>query len=76
MGFAASPGVLRVAGALPFLGPWIFLAVFVWMLISTVIAVRQALDYRSTVRAVGVCFIGFVANVVISIVVASLFGFR
>ncbi len=76
MGFAASPGVLRVGGMLPFLGPLIFLAVSVWMLISTVIAVRQALDYRSTGRAVGVCLIGAAANVVISIVVASLFGFR
>ena len=76
MGFAASPGVLRVGGMLPFLGPLILIAVFVWMLISTVIAVRQALDYRSTGRAAGVCLIGAAAYVVISIVVASLFGFR
>ena len=28
-------------------------------LIAAVVAVRQALDYRSTLRAIGVCTIGF-----------------
>ena len=76
MGFASSPGVLRVAGALPFLGPWIFLAVFVWILVATVIAVRQALDYKSTGRAVGVCLIGWIVNIVISAIFFGLFGLR
>jgi hypothetical protein len=35
------------------------------MLVATVIAVRQALDYTSTPRAVGVCLIGWLVQVVI-----------
>lgn len=50
------------------------LVVAVWMLVAMVIAVRQALDYTSTARAVGVCLIGFVINVVVMAAVAMLFG--
>jgi hypothetical protein len=32
----------------------------VWMLAAFVIAVRQALDYSSTLRALGVCVLGWV----------------
>ena len=32
---------------------------------AVVVAVRQALDYRSTGRAVGVCIIGWVVQIVI-----------
>jgi hypothetical protein len=35
------------------------------MLTAMIIAVRQALDYRSTFRAVGVCVIGWVVQVVV-----------
>jgi len=34
----------------------------VWMLVAMIIAVRQALDYQSTLRAVGVCIIGWIAQ--------------
>jgi hypothetical protein len=40
-------------------------AVTIWMLIAMIIAVRQALDYESTFRAVGVCLMGWVIFVVI-----------
>jgi hypothetical protein len=65
LGFAASPGVLRVFGVLPILGDIVFVATAVWMLITMVVAVRQALDYRSTGRAVIVCLIGWVLHVVV-----------
>jgi hypothetical protein len=35
------------------------------MLIAMIIAVRQALDYRSTVRSIAVVFIGWILNVVV-----------
>ena len=38
------------------------------MLVAMVVAVRQALDYRSTWRAVGVCLVGWVLSIVISVV--------
>jgi len=64
-GFAASPGLLRVLGVIPLIGGLIMPAVTIWMLVAMIIAVRQALDYQSTGRAVGVCLIGWVVFVVI-----------
>ncbi len=64
-GFSASPGLLRVLGVIPFLGGLITLVVSIWMLVAMIIAVRQALDYQSTGRAVGVCLIGWFVFVVI-----------
>ena len=64
IGFAASPGVLKVFGVVPLLGGLISFAVSIWMLVAMVIAVRQALDYKSTGRAIGVCLIGWVIYVI------------
>ena len=38
---------------------YVFAATLLWMLVAMVVAVRQALDYTSTLRAVAVCAIGF-----------------
>ena len=59
IGFAASPGILRVFAGVRGLGPVIALVAGVWMLVAMVVAVRQALDYRTTGRAVAVCVVGF-----------------
>ena len=74
LGFAQSPGLARVLGIIPVLGPIVLLVVSLWTLATMVIAVRQALDYTSTVRAVGVCVVGWVLSLVIALVVAVLFG--
>ena len=60
IGFSAAPGFLRVVGLIPWVGALLSFAVEVWMLAAMVVAVRQALDYRSTGRAVLVCAVGFV----------------
>jgi len=70
-GFAAAPGLLRVLGVIPFLGGVIMPAVTIWMLIAMIIAVRQALDYQSTGRAVGVCLIGWFVFVVIMLMISG-----
>jgi hypothetical protein len=59
VGFAQAPGVLRVLAIIPVLGELIRAVVDVWVLIATVVAVRQALDYQSWPRALGVCAIGW-----------------
>jgi hypothetical protein len=41
------------------------------MLVAMVIAVRQALDYKSTARAVGVCVLGWLVLLVVNLL---LFG--
>jgi hypothetical protein len=64
IGFATSPSVLRVLGVVGPLRGLVFLVTAVWGLVAVVIAVRQALDYRSTGRAVAVCLIGWVVQTV------------
>ncbi|MGD9057449.1 MAG: YIP1 family protein [Desulfobacterales bacterium] len=65
IGFSSSPGVLRVLAIIPTLGAIVNFIVGIWMLVAMVIAVRQALDYDSTWRAVGVCLIGWIVQAVI-----------
>jgi len=72
-GFSSSPGVLRIFGVVPLLGTIIFVVCGIWMLVAMIIAVRQALDYKSTWRAVGVCFIGWLIQGVLFWIVFSLF---
>ena len=65
LGFASAPGIIRVLGLVPLLGPVVFFISGIWMLAATVVAVRQALDYTSTLRAVAVCIIGWVIQFVV-----------
>jgi hypothetical protein len=74
IGFAQSPGVLRVFGAVPFVGWLLNLAVWVWMLAAMVVAVRQALDYTGTGRAVAVCVIGWLIAFSVAMVTALFLG--
>ena len=71
IGFATSPGILRVLGVVPVLGPIVFVVTTVWTLVAVIVAVRQALDYRSTARAVGVCIIGWLVQVAILVVLGG-----
>ena len=74
IGFAQAPGILRVLGFLPFLR-WIVLTVTgIWIIAAFVIAVRQALDYRSTGRALLVCLLGFVFYIVVFGIFMRLLG--
>lgn len=73
-GFSSSPGLIRVLGIIPGLGTVVFVVASVWMLISMVIAVRQALDYTATWRAVAVCAIGWIIQTAILVLLFSLFG--
>jgi hypothetical protein len=58
-GFAAAPGLLRPLGAIAGLYWPVFLCTGVWMLVAMIIAIRQALDYTSTLRAFAVAVIGW-----------------
>ena len=70
IGFAASPGILRILGVIPGIGGLIYIISTVWMLVAMVIAIRQALDYTSTARAAVVCVI----TGMIGVIMAALFG--
>ncbi len=70
--FAGSPGLLRLLGLLPGWAVPVFVLASIWMLAAFVVAVRQALDYTSTLRAVAVCFFGWLAYSLLFILLDSL----
>ena len=72
IGFSSAPGVIRVLGVIPALTGLVFLVASIWMLVAMVIAVRQALDYTGTLRAVGVCLIGWIVQILIVAVLLAL----
>jgi hypothetical protein len=75
LGFSSSPGVLRLLGIIPGLTVVVFGVVSVWMLVTMVVAVRQALDYTSVVRAIVVCTIGWlIVLLLLLLFVSSLAG--
>ncbi|MFV1951522.1 MAG: YIP1 family protein [Nitrospinota bacterium] len=74
IGFASSPGLIRALGIIPGLRGIVFLFASIWMLVAMVIAVRQALDYKSTLRAVGVCMIGWIIQILIIMLLFSIWG--
>jgi hypothetical protein len=73
LAFAAAPGILRVVGVLPALAWPAFVVTSVWMLAAMVVAVRQALDYRSTLRAITVCALGWLLSLAVAAVIGVFF---
>lgn len=74
IGFSSAPGFLRVLGITPVLGPAVYAIVSIWMLFAMVVAVRQALDYTTTGRALGVCVIGWALSLIIAGAIATVFA--
>ena len=54
IGFSSAPGLIRVFGFTPELMSVTFIGSSFWMLACMVVAVRQALDYKSLWKALGV----------------------
>ena len=66
IGFSSSPGLICAFGIFhPALAVFLGIASTLWMLVAMVIAVRQALDYQSTGRAIGVVLIGGLVGVLV-----------
>lgn len=74
LGFSSAPGVIRVLGLIPGLTQAVFIVASAWMIAAMVVAVRQALDYKSTGRAIGVCVIGWVIQAVFLALLLAIFG--
>jgi hypothetical protein len=62
IGFANAPCLLRIFALIPGAASLVFSISGVWRLAAMVVAVRQALDYSSTWRAVVVCLIGLLID--------------
>lgn len=69
IGFSYAPNLFAVFAFIPLLGGVVRVVVACWLLAATVIAVRQALDYKSTLRAVAVVLIGWLLFVLITTLV-------
>ncbi len=65
IGFAYAPQLFAFFAFVPFIGVIVSTIVAFWVLAATILAVRQALDYENTWRAVAVVLIGWLIFVVI-----------
>lgn len=73
-GFAAAPGLLQVFALLPGMAVPVFSVTTAWMFAAMVVAVRHALDYRSTRQALAVCALAAGLCVVVAVVAGVAFG--
>ena len=74
LGFAATPGFAAVLASVPQLAITVFIGTVVWMMAAMVVAVRQALDYEHTSRAIAVVVLGAVLALTIALGLGMLFG--
>lgn len=68
-GFAQTPGLLNVLVFIPVVGLVIFIVTWVWQVAAMVVAVRQMLDYRSTLRAIFVILIAVIPVIIGNVIV-------
>ncbi|MFL5541758.1 MAG: Yip1 family protein [Longimicrobiaceae bacterium] len=71
LGFAQSPGVLGILAFIPILGWLVAFVVWIWCLVTAVVAIRQALDF-DTGKAVATAVI---AGIVVFVVTAAIMAF-
>jgi hypothetical protein len=74
LGFAAAPGMFRAFEV--FGGTrWFVLPITgIWMVVAMTIGVRQALDYSTTGRAIGLALLGWTVSVGVALVIGLLFS--
>ena len=73
-GFAQTPGLLNVFLFVPTVGGFIVFLAFLWQLVCMVVAVRQSLDYTSTLRAIFVILIAFIPVIIINAILFAVLG--
>jgi hypothetical protein len=73
LGFASSPGVLRIFAFVPLVGGLIAFVATVWVLIAGVVAIRQALDF-TTWRAIGTALVGWLVYLLLILLITILFA--
>ena len=62
LSFATSPGLIRLLGLIPGMSGAVFLISSVWMIVASSVALKQALGFESTSRAVVACIIGWIIS--------------
>lgn len=77
LGFAQAPGVLRVLGIVPLIGGVVNFVVAIWILVASIVAIRQACDFstgRAILTAIVSWIVYFIFVVVPMAVMGALFG--
>ncbi len=78
LGFACSPGLIRILGLVPGLSGVTFLVATIWMIAAATMALKQALNFESIYRAAGVSIIAWIISVIFQgllyVVLLSVFG--
>jgi len=73
IGFAAAPGILGIVTIIPILGWLLLVVLWIWQIAAMVIAVREVLDYTDTMKAVIVVVIGWLIQLVVTILLGMMF---
>jgi hypothetical protein len=76
LGFSLTPGLFLVLLAVPFAPPVTSVVIAVWMLAAMIVAVRQALDFTHTARAIGVCVAAWALVAALALAAGFVFGSR
>jgi hypothetical protein len=78
VGFASSPGWLRLLGFLPGIGGILFAGTSIWMIVAAIVAAKKALNFQSTYRVATItvaCWIlSMLFQVLMYIIIFSAFG--
>ena len=74
IGFSSAPGLIRIFGFTPDLMSITFIGAGIWMLVAMVIAVRQALDYKSLWKAFGVVVVCWFIQALLLLLIVMLFS--
>lgn len=73
LGYASAPGLFLVLASMRAAAPLVLTMVSAWMMATAVVGVRQALDYRSTGRAIAVCAVSWCITVGVIAAFAMMF---
>ena len=73
IGFSSAPGLIRIFGITPELMTVTFIGSSFWMLVCMVVAVRQALDYKSLWKAFGVVVLCWFFQAILLFIILLIF---
>ena len=73
VGFAQTPKLLTVVGFIPILGGLIAFVAWIWYLVASIIALRQAFDF-TTGRAIGTAIVAIVVQVIALVIIGLILG--
>jgi uncharacterized BrkB/YihY/UPF0761 family membrane protein len=68
IGFACAPGIVRILGFIQGLGLVVILIALAWMVAAATVGVKQAMNYESTARALGVSIIGLIISILFQLI--------